>query len=149
MPRNENRKERTMRDGMDRDMRQDESQSSGTATRVRQQISSSVNEAKEKAADLGRKAADRVDAQREPAAGALEKTADKLHEQGDRWASTAAGAAHATADKIQNVAEYVRSHDSKAIVNDAGELVRRYPAQSLASAAAIGFLVGRAFRSSD
>src|SRR5205085_11813242 len=83
-------KERTMPDAMDRDIRQDEFQSSGTASRVRQQVSSSVNEAKDKAADLARKAADRVDAQREPAAGALNRTADKLHEQGDHWASTAA-----------------------------------------------------------
>jgi ElaB/YqjD/DUF883 family membrane-anchored ribosome-binding protein len=133
---------------MDRDIRQNE-QNTGTATRMKEQISGTVNEAKEKAADLSRRAADRVDAQREPAAGALDRTADTLHQQGDRFASTAAGAAHATADKIQNVADYVRSHDTKAMVDDAGELVRRYPAQSLAAAAAVGFLVGRAFRGTD
>jgi ElaB/YqjD/DUF883 family membrane-anchored ribosome-binding protein len=136
-----------MREGMDRESYQDEQ--SSTASRMRQQISGTVDDAKEKAANLGRKAVNRVDAQREPAAGALDRTADTLHQQGDRFASSAANAAHATADKIQTVADYVRSHDTKAMVNDAGDLVRRYPAQSLAAAAAVGFLVGRAFRNND
>jgi ElaB/YqjD/DUF883 family membrane-anchored ribosome-binding protein len=139
--------EKNMREGTDRDTYQNEQNT--TASRMKQQISGTVDDAKEKAADLGRKAVNRVDAQREPAAGALDRTADALHEQGDRWANTAAGAAHATADKIQNVADYVRSHDAKAMADDAGELVRRYPAQSLVAAAAVGFLVGRAFRSND
>jgi len=47
------------------------------------------------------------------------------------------------------VADYVRSHDTRAMVDDAGDLVRRYPAQSLVAAAAVGFLVGRALRNSD
>ena len=135
-----------MREGTDRDTYQNEQ---NTTARMRQQIGDKVDDAKEKAADLGRKAVSRVDAQREPAAGALDRTADTLHEQTDRWANTAAGAAHATADKIQNVADYVRSHDARAMVDDAGELVRRYPAQTLVAAAAVGFLVGRAFRSNN
>lgn len=135
-----------MREGTDRDTYREEQ---NTASRVKQQISGTVEDAKEKAADLSRKAVNRVDAQREPAAGALDRTADTLHEQTDRWANTAAGAAHATADKIQNVADYVRSHDARAMVDDAGELVRRYPAQTLVAAATVGFLVGRAFRSNN
>ena len=138
-----------MSDGMDRDSRQFESQAGRTAARMKDQISDTVDNAKERASDLGRRAVDRVDAQRQPAAGALDRTADTLHQQGDRIASTAANAAHATADKLQNVADYVRSHDTRAMVDDAGDLVRRYPAQSLVAAAAVGFLVGRALRNSD
>lgn len=136
-----------MPDGMDRDTSQ--WQSTGTSERMKEQVSGTIDQAKEKAANLGRRAVDRVEAQREPAAGALDKTASRLHERGDQFANTAAGAAHATADKIQSIAEYVRHHDTKAMMDDVGDMVRRYPGPFLAAAAAVGFLAGRAFRNYD
>ena len=83
--------------------------------------------------------------QSEPAASTLDRTASALHSKSDRVAS----AAHATADKIQATADYVRDHDFKEMANDVQELVKRYPGQSLAAAAILGFLVARVMRSSD
>jgi ElaB/YqjD/DUF883 family membrane-anchored ribosome-binding protein len=120
-------------------------ESAGTAARMKEEVASKANEAKDKIADFGRKAADRIDAQREPVADSLNKTASALHEQGDN----AAGIAHRTADKLEATADYVREHDLKAMMTDVQDLARRYPGQSLAVAAAVGFLVGRLFRKAD
>jgi ElaB/YqjD/DUF883 family membrane-anchored ribosome-binding protein len=106
--------------------------------------------------DFGRRTADKIDASRGPAADSLNRTASAIHTQSDRVASAAhatsdrvASAAHATADKLQATAEYVRDHDFKEMADDVTELVKRYPGQSLAAAAILGFLLARVMRSSD
>ena len=88
---------------------------------------------------------DAIDAQRAPAASALDKTASALHQTADKVGS----AAHATGDKIQATADYVRQTDVKGMMNDVQDLVKRYPGQSLAAAAVVGFLLARGLRSGD
>jgi ElaB/YqjD/DUF883 family membrane-anchored ribosome-binding protein len=129
---------------------------SGTAARLKEQISDKAADVKERVSDFGRKAADKIDASRGPAADSLNRTASALHAKSDRVASAAhatsdrvASAAHATADKLQATAEYVRDHDFKEMAEDVSELVKRYPGQSLAAAAILGFLLARVMRSSD
>jgi ElaB/YqjD/DUF883 family membrane-anchored ribosome-binding protein len=100
---------------------------------------------KDKVAELGRQAVEKIDAQREPAASTLGKTATSLHDQAEKASSVA----HATADKLQATADYVRETDVKAMMDDVADLVKRYPGQALAAAAAVGFLVGRLFQSND
>jgi ElaB/YqjD/DUF883 family membrane-anchored ribosome-binding protein len=117
----------------------------GTAARLRDQFTEKANEAKEKVTEYGRKALDKLEAQRSNAAGALDQTASALHERSDK----AVIVAHRTADRIQATADYIREHDFKAMTQDLTEIVRRYPTQSLAIAAVAGFLVARAIRSSD
>jgi hypothetical protein len=51
--------------------------------------------------------------------------------------------------KLLDLADYVRYHDTKAMIEDAGNLVRRYPGQFLAAGAILGFLVGRSLRGRD
>jgi len=120
----------------------------GTATQMKQEIQNTASQVKDKVTDFGKKTAEKIDTQREPAAGALEKTASALHEKGDRVAAATSGAAHKTADKIQATADYIREHDVKAMMNDVEGLVRRHPGQALAAAVAAGFLFGRVFRRS-
>jgi ElaB/YqjD/DUF883 family membrane-anchored ribosome-binding protein len=86
----------------------------------------------------------------------LNRTASALHAKSDRVASAAhatsdrvASAAHATADKLQATADYVRDHDFKEMAEDVTELVKRYPGQSLAAAAILGFLLARVMKSND
>jgi ElaB/YqjD/DUF883 family membrane-anchored ribosome-binding protein len=117
----------------------------GTAARLKEQISDKAADVKDRVTDFSRRTADKLDASREPAASTLDRTASALHSKSDRVAS----AAHATADKIQATADYVRDHDFKEMANDVQELVKRYPGQSLAAAAILGFLVARVMRSSD
>lgn len=90
--------------------------------------------------DLGRRAIDSVDAHRRPVAATLEQTASALHEQTDR----VAGIAHATADGMRATADYVRENDLHAMSKSVGNIVHRYPAQSVIAAAVAGFCVARA-----
>jgi len=121
------------------------SEGTGTAARMQETVSDKANEAKDRVAEFGRKAVDKIDAQRGPAAGALDQTASTLHEKSDK----AATMAHRAADKIQATADYIRENDLKAMADDVGSLVKRYPGQSLAAAAVAGFLLARALRRSD
>jgi ElaB/YqjD/DUF883 family membrane-anchored ribosome-binding protein len=113
-----------------------------TAAKVQEVITDKAHEAKEKVAEFGRRAVDKIDAQREPTASALGQTASALHDKGNQ----AANVAHRTAEKIQATADYIRDNDVKSMVDDVSSLVRRYPGTSLAAAAVAGFLVARALR---
>jgi ElaB/YqjD/DUF883 family membrane-anchored ribosome-binding protein len=117
----------------------------GTAARMKEEGEGRAAEVKQNVAEFGRKAADRIDSQREPVANTLNRTASSLHQQGDNAASVA----HTTADKLELAADYVRKNDLKAMMGDVQDLAKRYPGQSLAAAAVVGFLLGRLFRSTD
>ncbi len=134
-------------DSMDKPFGDQSSSSSvaGTAARLKEQISDKAADVRDRVNDFGRKTADKIDASREPAAASLNRTASALHSQSDRVAS----AAHATADKLSATADYVRDHDFSEMASDVTDLVKRYPGQSLAAAAVLGFLLARVMRSSD
>ena len=117
----------------------------GTAARMKEQIFEKAADVKDKVTEYGRKAADKLDSSRESAAGALDRTATSLHSGSDKLS----GVAHSTADKIQATADYVRRTDLKGMAADVQDIVKRYPGQSLAVAAVLGFLVARGMRSSD
>jgi len=87
----------------------------GTAAR---EVTDKVATAKEKVADFGRQTVDAIDAQRAPAASALDKTASALHQTADKVGSVG----HATGDKIQATADYLRQTDVKGMMNDAQTL---------------------------
>ena len=116
-----------------------------TAARMKEVVSDKTSEAKDKVVEYGRQAMDKIDAQRQPAANALEQTASALHQQSDKVASVS----HRAADKIQATADYIRQNDLKAMTDDVSGLVRRYPAQSLAAALVAGFVLARSFRRDD
>jgi ElaB/YqjD/DUF883 family membrane-anchored ribosome-binding protein len=121
----------------------------GTGTspmaKITEQVVEASGQVKAAVADVGRRTVDSLDAQRHPAAAALERTASALHQQTE----SVAGAAHATADTLDATADYVRKNDMKAMAKDVRGLVRRYPGSALAVAGAAGFLVARMFRSRD
>jgi ElaB/YqjD/DUF883 family membrane-anchored ribosome-binding protein len=54
--------------------------------------------------------------------------------------------ATATADTIENTARYLRDHDTSDMVAGVESLVRRNPGAALASALAVGFLIGTTMR---
>ena len=118
---------------------------SSSATAVRMKLADKAADMKDRLTDFGRKAVDKLDDSRETAAGALDATASTLHSRGDQIS----GAAHSTANKIHATANYVRQTNVKGMVDDIEDILKRYPAQTLAAAAFLGFLVGRAFRRFD
>ena len=95
---------------------------------------------KNKARDLGNRAADRADQARVGAAAGLDSVASSLHERGEQVASAAYGAA----DAVAYGAEYLRDNDVRGMLNDLVEVIRRNPGPSLLGAAALGFMLGRA-----
>src|ERR1700684_2127717 len=98
------------------------------ATRVKEQVTGTLADAKDKVTEFGRQSVDKLNDSRESAAGALERTASSLHSSGDSMSSFA----HSTADSLQATADYVRRTDLKGMANDVGEIVKRYPGQALA-----------------
>jgi hypothetical protein len=68
-----------------------------------------------------------------------------MHSSSDKLS----GVAHSAADKLQATADYVRRTDLNGMVEDVQDIVKRYPKESLAVAAILGFLVARGLRGSD
>lgn len=117
----------------------------GTDQGMKSKVTDMASQAKTTAAEWGRNAATAVDRNLQSAAGALENTAHTLRDR-----APASGRvneiATATADKIESTARYLRDHDTRDMVAGVETLVRRNPGASLASALAVGFLIGTAMR---
>ena len=116
-----------------------------------EKLSDTATQVKDKVSDLGRTAADKIDENRDAAAGGLNKAAAALHEKAESLpgGEKVTSLAHATAEKLSSTADYVREHDVNRMMADVETLVKNNPGPSLLAAAVIGFLVGRAFSSND
>ena len=114
-------------------------------------LSDTATKVKDKVSDLSQTAADKIDDNRGAAAEGLEKAAAALHQKADSLpgGEKVSDLAHVTAEKLNTTAEYVREHDVKSMMGDVESLVRKNPGPSLLAAVAVGFLIGRAFSSSD
>jgi ElaB/YqjD/DUF883 family membrane-anchored ribosome-binding protein len=120
---------------------------SGKAAAIGDTASDMANQVKDKAADVGRTATHALDDHRGAAATGLDKAASVLRDNaqslpGGERVSTLA---HSAADTLSSTAGYVRTHDANRMMTDVEALVKNNPGPSLLAAAAIGFLVGRAF----
>ena len=102
----------------------------------------------ERIADVGHRAEDKINAQREPAARTLENTARTLRESTERVTNATSRAARSTADKLEGTASYLRQNELRDMAEDVMGVVRRYPGPTLAAAAVVGFLLGKALTSS-
>ena len=115
------------------------------------QVSEAAGQVKDKVTTMGRTAAEKIDENRDTAAGGLEKVASALHDKADSLpgGEKVSDLAHATAEKLSSTADYVRDNDTSQMMADVQALVKNNPGRSLLAAAVIGFLVGRAFTSND
>ena len=114
-------------------------------------LSETAAKARGKVQEVGRNVQAKIDENRAPAADKLQNAASALHQKADQLpgGETVAGMAHRTADTMQATAEYVRRHDLQDMMGDVETFVRKRPGPSLIAAAAVGFLIGRRFRSED
>lgn len=124
---------------------------SDTRTTAGDQISNATSQVKEKVSGLGRSAAEKIDENKDSAAGGLDSAASTLHERAESLpgGEKVTHLAHATADKLSAGADYVRQHDVNSMMADVERLVKNNPGASLMAAAALGFLIGRTFSSRD
>lgn len=132
-------------DTEDKDFSEQVSSASGTAARMKRNLGDKAKEAKEALADLGQKAADRLEGSSQSTSVALERTATALHSGSDQ----VSGLGHSAAERLRASADYLRETDLQTIGEDIQGLVRRYPGPSLAAAAVLGFLIARGLRSGD
>jgi hypothetical protein len=105
-----------------------------------------TTKAREKASEYGQKAQEQADAGIDRAAGGMEKAADKLRSQALREEGVRAQAGEKVADGIDKTAEYLREHDTQAILDDVEKYVRRHPVQAIAGAVVGGFVLARVLR---
>ena len=122
-------------------------------------LSATISDAKDRAAVLASKLKDKagqvtstvtdtVGRQREVVAGGLDRVASTIHEKAGSLpgGQKAADAANSLADGMESTASYLRDHNLRDMGDSLTGICRKYPVQSLVSALAIGFLVGRALR---
>ena len=121
------------------------------ASSLGEKLSNTTTQVKDKVADIGRTATDKIDQNRDAAAGRLDKAAATLHETAENLpgGEKVTSLAHATAEKLSSTAAYVRGHDVNRMMADVETLVKNNPGPSLIAAAFVGFLAGRAFSSND
>jgi len=121
------------------------------ASTLGDKISDTAAQVKQKASDLGQMAADKIDNNRDKAASGLDKVATALYDQAEGLpgGGKVTSLAHATADKLSSTADYVREHNVNRMLADVETMVKNNPGPALLVAAAVGFLVARAFSSSN
>ena len=104
--------------------------------------------AKAKAEQWTESASETADRQRENVSSGLERAASTLHEKATNipGGPRAVSAVHRFADGMETTASYLREHDFADMRDDVINLCKRYPVQSLVSAVAVGFLLGRSIR---
>ena len=110
-------------------------------------IADTAMQVKDKLADLGRTAGNKIDENRDAAATGLQKAASALHDRAEHLpgVDTISNLAHDTANKLTATADYVRDNNVNRMMADVEVLVKKNPGPSLLAAVAIGFLAGRAF----
>jgi ElaB/YqjD/DUF883 family membrane-anchored ribosome-binding protein len=111
-------------------------------------IGDASSQVKERAAQLGRTAAQMVDETRGSTAEALQSTTHSLRSTAQSSGEAITNVANRTAEKLESTAKYVREHDFRGMMQDVEEVVRRNPTPSLFAAIAVGFLMGSALRRS-
>lgn len=99
-----------------------------------------------KTAEMRQRAADAIDAGRESVANRIESAAFTLRERAETMpgGEKLAGAAERAAGAMQSAANYVRDHDVEQMLSDIQQTVKRHPAATLLTAAAVGFVIARA-----
>jgi hypothetical protein len=104
---------------------------------------------RETGAELGRTAATAIDARLGSVAKGLDDVAHGLHGGADSVATKGTHVSritHGAADTVESAAQYVRDHDTTAIVTDLRTLVQTHPGKSLLAFLAVGYLAGRALQ---
>jgi ElaB/YqjD/DUF883 family membrane-anchored ribosome-binding protein len=121
-------------------------EATNVARKAKESLADTAKTVKDKTQEFGRDAMNKIEENRVSAADALHNAASTLHQKADKLPNTPE-MAHSAADKVDAVANYLQGHDTKQMMADVETVVRRNPGPSLLVAGALGFLIGRAFRS--
>src|SRR5688572_9464094 len=115
---------------------------------VKDRVSDITSKVKDKAGQVTELVSERLDHQRETAAGSLDRAAHSIHDNAYNvpGGPKVVNLTHSLADGMESTASYLRDHDFSQMGKDVMNVCRRYPTQSVVAALALGFLVGRSRR---
>ena len=115
---------------------------------VKDRVSDMTSKVKDKAGQMADTVSEKLGQQRENAAEGLDRAASTIHEKAGSvpGGPKVVNLTHSIADGMESTASYLRGHDFSEMGKDLMDVCRRYPAQSLVAALALGFLIGRSRR---
>jgi ElaB/YqjD/DUF883 family membrane-anchored ribosome-binding protein len=119
-----------------------------TVEKLKERLVDVGSKAKDKAEQWTESASQTADRQRENVSSGLERAASTLHEKATNipGGTRATSAVYRFADGMETTASYLREHDFADMRGDLISLCKRHPVQTLVSAVALGFLLGRSVR---
>ena len=100
-------------------------------------------EAANRAHDIGEKAQQRIDAQRDQVASRIEGAALRLRERGNAAGPIGHTAGEQVASRMEAAAGYLHEHHTDEIAVDFMTYVKQHPMRSVLAAVAFGYLLGR------
>jgi len=115
---------------------------------VKEKVSDMTSKVKDKAGQMAGTVSEKLGQQRENAAETLDRAASTIHDKADSvpGGPRVTNLTHSIAGGMESTASYLRDHDFDDMGKDVINICRRYPAQSLVAALAVGFLLGRSRR---
>jgi len=116
---------------------------------VKERVSDMATQAREKASELGKNAANAIDSGIHTAADKLHGTASTLRNTGNTGSTRVSAVANRAADGLEATARYIQDYDTREMLGSVEQIVRRNPGPSLIIAAVAGFLIGSALRNND
>jgi ElaB/YqjD/DUF883 family membrane-anchored ribosome-binding protein len=100
-------------------------------------------EAAHRAHDIGERAQQRIEAQRDQVASRIEGAALRLRERGDTAGPIGHTAGEQVAGRMEAAAGYLHEHHTNEIAVDFLTYVKQHPLRSILAAAVLGYLMGR------
>ena len=122
---------------------------SDTAADLKDKVSDLASDAKAKASELTSNTADAIDKGLHAAGDKLQATADSLRNTGTDGGSRLSDLSHTAASKLEATARYFQDYDTRDLMAQLEQTVRKNPGPSVIVAAAVGFLIGTALRNRD
>jgi hypothetical protein len=115
---------------------------------VKERVADIAAKTKDKAGQIAETVSEKLDEQREYAAGGLNRVASTIHENADSvpGGSKVVNFTHGLADRMESTATYLRENDFSKMGEDLVAICRKYPTQSFVAALTMGFLIGRSAR---
>ena len=89
---------------------------------------------------------EQIDEVNHEAADSLHAAASSIRKGGQRGSHAIEDLAKGTAAKLDGAGSFIEDHDLKKTIGGSRHVVRRYPVESVAFAAGVGFLAGLAIR---
>ncbi len=120
-----------------------------SAADIKDNVSEFASEARDKASHAGGKAVDAIDKGLHSAGDKLRATADSLRNTGMSGSSRLSDLSHGAASKLESTARYFQEYDTRDLMSQVEQTVRRNPGPAMAVAVAVGFLVGSALKNRD